>query len=1490
MYENGVDGEGEKGKGLLCDEFNEFVQNEVVYVPMTPAKTGQPDSDMTGKNWFESPFDEAIFEEQSMKKSFSCWKGSFGSTSQMYNRFSLDDAETLSMSCQDLLALATKKGSDCGGYGGGAAGLTQQSGRLNMLYDLNLPPEMMADTTVNTGLSLQFTPLTPDQAKRMNLEADKEVVEANQDSEKGLTEQADLNETNETPQPKQKRRKHRPKVVTEGKPKRVRKPATPKPATPNPDGSSTGKRRYVRRNGVEKSATTPDGSSTGKRKYVRRNGVEKSTTPAVDETSGSVHPTPDQQTKKTCKRKIDFDESEKQAEATSPDQQTGKRNIDFDESEKQAEVTVDNSCTVTSGVVEDYEKSHETVSPNPITPSKTELPQAKVKQSYTKAKCKINFLQETHDKVPSHLPSPNESGCSTSVCNKGDEAQRSFDEIKLMNEQIMKMKHDSLESYLSIFTDYSLQSSEHNVKMNRESSESLLSVYANFKRVRNLQSSTINKKKGKAPATPNDSYKPTRGQSSKRKKIMVHDSVSFGGRIDGGYQQQHTYMSASMYHNHSGYNMYYIDALVEHFKQLHINGHTFVRGYHENNALVVYQQDRSVVPYAGVFNPMKKKKQRPKVDLDDETNRVWMLLLENINSEGIDGTDEDKAKWWEEERRVFRGRADSFIARMHLVQGDRRFSQWKGSVLDSVVGVFLTQNVSDHLSSSAFMALAARYPVKRNTSSEPLHEEPCQVDASGDHDPIPMMLQEVDSCEDKEVVNSNEFSKSCIVSVDLNDKSECEVLVSSEKESAIYKESVINHTEADEIVSADKATADGCTSFVELLHMQGHTRVYNEKCASGESEISTDCASQTTVQMVNTISSQESANSYCCMVQQVVEKNNTIVEASGESVQKVVDFHLNKDKSNRKTDGMDEGHSNVKKEKTEKTQIKVDWDKLRFEAEVKQKRERTPNTMDSMDYEAIRAANVNDVADAIKERGMNNRLAARIKDMLDRLVRDHGSIDLEWLRDVPPDKAKEYLLSFKGLGLKSVECIRLLTLHHLAFPVDTNVGRIAVRLGWVPLQALPESLQLHLLELYPVQESIQKYLWPRLCKLDQKTLYELHYQMITFGKVFCTKTKPNCNACPLRGECRHFASAFASARLALPAPEESIAGSTENRTGRNPIGMIDFASTSEQLNQLSEVQICNPVNEQPATLGPIVEVPATPGPTVEVTATPGPIVEMPASPEPEQIQEAFDIEDFIGDNEEIPMIKLNIEEFTQNLQTYMERHMELGEGDMSKALVALTPEAASIPTPKLKNVSQLRTEHQVYELPDSHPLLEGLDIRETDDPCPYLLAIWTPGESADSIQPPEGQCCFYESGTLCNQETCFFCNSTREANAQTVRGTLLIPCRTATRGSFPLNGTYFQVNEVFADHESSLNPIDVPRAWLWNLPKRTVYFGTSIPTIFKGLTTEEIQYCFWRGFVCVRGFDRKERAPRPLRARLHFPASRLKQTKPKTEEKETLKQ
>ncbi|KAM3340007.1 DNA glycosylase/AP lyase ROS1 [Capsicum galapagoense] len=976
------------------------------------------------------------------------------------------------------------------------------------------------------------------------------------------------------------------------------------------------------------------------------------------------------------------------------------------------------------------------------------------------------------------------------------------------------------------------------------------------------------------------------------------------------------------------------------------------------SALVLYQRDGSIVPFGGSL--VRKRKPRAKVDIDDETDRVWKLLLQDINSEGIDGTDEEKAKWWDEERRVFNSRADSFIARMRLVQGDRRFSPWKGSVVDSVVGVYLTQNVSDHLSSSAFMSLAAHFPLKTDSNQKHegntgiIIEEPeecatepnvsirwyedqpnrstgCQ-DSSG--------VYNTDSSEEKAAVNGSESSANstqCIKSA------ECSVILqsdSSREGSDLYHESTVmgfqDRKELNDLPSSpssvvssensaviqssegtDSSNFCSSTSFLKLLHMAGTSGAQGTRCTEhsqeGENfpllgkELSAPKLSGLSAESVHSalyamnpqnkldietvndaevnVDLQFQTEDSNCSVQQVTEatafsetiadvtERASVVFDSCKSEQRVLESNLKNDSSHvsSKVDKVNDNPSKAKSGRLGKEKENIDWDSLRLQAQANgKKRERTKNTMDSLDYEAVRRANVNEVAHTIRERGMNNKLAERIKAFLDRIVSDHGSIDLEWLRDVPPDKAKEYLLSIRGLGLKSVECVRLLTLHHLAFPVDVNVGRIAVRLGWVPLQPLPESLQLHLLELYPILESIQQYLWPRLCKLDQKTLYELHYHMITFGKVFCTKSKPNCNACPLRGECRHFASAFASARLALPAPEEkSIVQATEDKAANdNP--RENFTHLPLPL---------PPGNQQPFEHQKLIDS----APIIEVPATPEPIVEVPTTPEQEQIQAPeIDIEDFEDPNE-IPMIELNMTEFTQNVKKYVEKNMQLHQVEMSNALVALTSEAASIPTPKLKNVSRLRTEHQVYELPDSHPLLEGMDKREPDDPSSYLLAIWTPGETANSMQPPETQCNSQESGKLCENETCSSCNSIREAHSQIVRGTILIPCRTATRGSFPLNGTYFQVNEVFADHDSSLNPINVPRDWLWNLPRRTVYFGTSIPTIFKGLNTESIQHCFWRGFVCVRGFDQKTRAPRPLLARFHFPASKLK-TNGKTNE------
>ncbi|KAH7685626.1 Uracil-DNA glycosylase protein [Dioscorea alata] len=1087
-----------------------------------------------------------------------------------------------------------------------------------------------------------------------------------------------------------------------------------------------------------------------------------------------------------------------------------------------------------------------------------------------------------------------------------------------------------------------------------------------------------------------------------------------------------------------------VEDIVQKFKYLDIN-----REFKEQEALTLCAGGGIIVPISGPFELAPTQRPRPKVDLDSESERVWNLLMGKEGKDEPDILNKNKDKWWADERRVFHGRVDSFIARMHLVQGDRRFSQWKGSVVDSVVGVFLTQNVSDHLSSSAFMALAARFPFQsenevlelnaENWCKSIIQQDKCvqPFDYMTRHgkmsipevsDQISIQIQEADHMEEKmangeklvrnnsegEMEDLHPYEKDIEVGNNIPDERTGTTEIIADGNSLAKDEDRYPMTSHSQVPSSSDANSQPelmigsrccCLenfSFMELLHIQDTTEIcrhcmHNNKsvpstencrqiyaqaqnetiptldevdgpkwawtakhkpnidpdhncmgmpCTSmlcdlgtlsecgkeNKSHFSSDddvfdgpkfmgtkeklCGHSTEYSIEATVDMQKKRVADLRLQSHAVEVPPTTKEQQNEmheicanscnnpmmqksAVEKEAEVYLtNESHSSEKVpletsdnssnvekgvqsdskDGNDSSQqapletenkaSRGKKAKfVRNTNKTFDWDRLRKQVSSnKKERERASNTMDTLDWESVRCADVNEISQTIRGRGMNNVLAGRIQEFLNRLVGEHGSIDLEWLRDIEPDEAKNYLLSIRGLGLKSVECVRLLTLHHLAFPVDTNVGRICVRLGWVPLQPLPESLQLHLLELYPVLETIQKYLWPRLCTLDQRTLYELHYQMITFGKVFCTKSKPNCNSCPMRGECKHFASAFASARLALPAGEEKSLVSSEIPTA-------------------SEIDQCLVLNSR---LLPHLEG----GQSLQQGTTLNncePIVEEPLTPEPES-SEALEseIEDaFYEDPDEIPTIKLNLKEFTQNLRDVMQANdLDLRDNELSKALVTISPDAASIPMPKLKNVSRLRTEHQVYELPDAHPLLEEVDQREHDDPSPYLLAIWAPGETAESAQPPEICCNSQDTGELCNKEVCFACNSIREARAQTVRATLLIPCRTAMRGSFPLNGTYFQVNEVFADHASSCNPINVPRGWIWNLPRRTVYFGTSVTTIFKGLRTEEIQQCFWKGFVCVRGFDRKSRAPRPLYARLHFPPSKAvrKGKKPVNEE------
>ncbi|EFJ48564.1 hypothetical protein VOLCADRAFT_90672 [Volvox carteri f. nagariensis] len=100
--------------------------------------------------------------------------------------------------------------------------------------------------------------------------------------------------------------------------------------------------------------------------------------------------------------------------------------------------------------------------------------------------------------------------------------------------------------------------------------------------------------------------------------------------------------------------------------------------------------------------------------------------------------------------------------------------------------------------------------------------------------------------------------------------------------------------------------------------------------------------------------------------------------------------------------------------------------------------------------------------------------------------------------EVVAEVLRSYLMAVEGLGRKSVACIVLLALHGKEFPVDINVARVFARLGWIPIEA---EATLEQLDSYPQEPEVHKYLRSRLMHFDLETLYELHYQSITLGKL-----------------------------------------------------------------------------------------------------------------------------------------------------------------------------------------------------------------------------------------------------------------------------------------------------------------------------------------------------------------------------------------------------
>ena len=153
-------------------------------------------------------------------------------------------------------------------------------------------------------------------------------------------------------------------------------------------------------------------------------------------------------------------------------------------------------------------------------------------------------------------------------------------------------------------------------------------------------------------------------------------------------------------------------------------------------------------------------------------------------------------------------------------------------------------------------------------------------------------------------------------------------------------------------------------------------------------------------------------------------------------------------------------------------------------------------------WESAAAADVNELAEAIRAGGLADIKARRIQLILRQIRDGQGSLDLSFLNGLSLAEAKAWLRGLPGVGPKTAGCVLLFSLGRPAMPVDTHVYRVAKRLGLIDARASVEMA-------HEILESL----------VPPKNVYEFHILMVEHGRRTCKAQRPRCGACVLRELC-----------------------------------------------------------------------------------------------------------------------------------------------------------------------------------------------------------------------------------------------------------------------------------------------------------------------------------------------------------------------------------
>jgi len=153
-------------------------------------------------------------------------------------------------------------------------------------------------------------------------------------------------------------------------------------------------------------------------------------------------------------------------------------------------------------------------------------------------------------------------------------------------------------------------------------------------------------------------------------------------------------------------------------------------------------------------------------------------------------------------------------------------------------------------------------------------------------------------------------------------------------------------------------------------------------------------------------------------------------------------------------------------------------------------------------WEAVRDADPQTLIETIRPAGLAEQKGPRIQAVLRSITAQRGALSLDFLRSLPTEEARAWLLQFKGVGPKTAAIVLLFSLNKPAFPVDTHIHRVTGRLGLRPPAMNAEQAHAHLAAIFPPE-----------------TYSAVHLNLIRLGRETCQARQPQCPRCPLRDLC-----------------------------------------------------------------------------------------------------------------------------------------------------------------------------------------------------------------------------------------------------------------------------------------------------------------------------------------------------------------------------------